>query len=98
MVLELDNKDVADLANNWSASRCTRHIVTGTNFLCELKEQGLLCMVWIPLAENSSDLFTKNLHGPLFEKHLSKYVSGNEDLADSQGESVEGQTFMGLNK
>jgi hypothetical protein len=29
---------------------------------------------------------------------LSKYVSGNEDLADSQGESVEGQTFMGLNK
>jgi hypothetical protein len=33
------------------------------------------------------------------EKHLSKYVSGNVDSADSQGESVGGvQTFTGLNK
>jgi hypothetical protein len=98
MVLEVDNKGVVDLANNWSASGRTRHIVTRTNFLRELKEQGLLRVVWIPSAENSSDLFTKNLHGPLFGKHSSKYVSGNVDSADSQGESVGGQTIMGLNE
>jgi len=51
----------------------------------------LLRVVWIPTSVNSSDHFTKNLTGPLFEKHASVYVSGG-DSADSQGESVRGQT------
>ena len=29
---------------------------------------------WIPTEDNSTDLFTKNLFGPLFEKHASVYV------------------------
>jgi hypothetical protein len=67
MVLELDNKDVVDLANNWSVGGCTHHISVGVNFLQELKEQGLLHVVWILMDENSANLFTKNLPGPLFE-------------------------------
>jgi len=91
MILEVDNKGVVDLANNWSVGGRTRHATVRTNFLRELKEQGLLRVVWIPTSVNSSDLFTKNLTGPLFEKHASVYVSGG-DSADSQGESVGGQT------
>jgi hypothetical protein len=71
MVLEVDNKGVVDLANNWSVGGRTRHISVHVNFLRELKEQGLLRVVWIPMDENSANLFTKNSPGPLFEKHVN---------------------------
>jgi hypothetical protein len=97
MVLEVDNKGVVDLANNWSVGGCTHHISVCVNFLQELKEQGLLRVVWIPTDENSADLFTKNLPGPLFEKHANVFIgNGSDDLSnslDSQGESVGGQTY-----
>ena len=44
-------------------------------------------MEWIPTTENSTDLFTKNLQGPLFEKHASVYVSDMLSM-DSQREGV----------
>ena len=60
-----------------------------TNFLHELKEQGLIKVEWIPTVANSMDLFTKNLQGPLFEKHVNVYVS-DMLLTDSQREGVMG--------
>ena len=40
----------------------------------------------------SSDLFTKNLNGPDFNKHTKVYCGDDEyfKVDDSQGESVEG--------
>jgi hypothetical protein len=97
MVLEVDNKGVVDLANNWSVGGRTRHISVHVNFLQELKEQGLLHVVWIPTDENSANLFTRNLPGPLFEKHANVFTgNGSDDLSnpsDSQGESVGGQMY-----
>jgi hypothetical protein len=86
---EMD-KGVMDLANNWSVGGRTRHITVRTNFLRELKEQGLLLVEWIPTAENSADLFMKNLQGPLFEKHARVYVSDMLSM-DSQREGVTGR-------
>jgi hypothetical protein len=47
MVLEVDNNGGVDLANNWSVGGCTHHISVRVSFLRELKEQGLLCVMWI---------------------------------------------------
>jgi hypothetical protein len=98
MVLEVDNKGVVDLANNWSVGGPTHHISVHVNFLWELKEQGLLCVIGIPIDENSANLFTKNLPGPLFEKHVNVFIGNGSDdlsnLSDSQGESVGGQTSV----
>ena len=88
----VDNEDIVDLVNNRSVSGCTHHITMRANFLCKLKEQGLLQLEWIPMAENSADLFMKNLQGPLFEKHASVYVSYML-LTDSQREGVMGRVF-----
>jgi hypothetical protein len=38
-----------------------------------LKEENVIIAKWISGDNNSSDLFTKNLGGPLFEKHLTMY-------------------------
>jgi len=70
MLLEMDNKGAVDLANNWTVGGRTRHIETRQLFLRELKEEGVLSIKWKSGEDNPSDLFTKNLPGPLFRKHM----------------------------
>jgi hypothetical protein len=97
MVLEVDNKGGAiDLSHNWSVSQRSRHDSVRQSFLCELNEEGVIELFWIPTDENSSDIFTKNLPGPAFEKHVVAYCGEDEYMTkekrvrfnDSQGEGV----------
>ena len=74
MILSVDNRDVVDLVNNWSVTGWTHHITVQT-FFTELKEQGIIKVKWIATGENSADLFTKDLQGPLFERHANAYVN-----------------------
>ena len=86
MELEVDNKGTVDLINNWSVGGNTRHIDCRLNFMRELKEEGVLKVMWTPGKENSADLFTKNLMGPEFEKHSSEYVSDRILKGENVGE------------
>jgi len=97
MILEIDNKGAVDLSKNWSVNGRTRHDSIRQSFLRELNEDGIISVKWIPTDDNSSDLFTKNLSGPAFEKHASVYVGKDEymingamanELADSREEGV----------
>ena len=78
MILEIDNKGAVDLANNWSIGGRTRHIDVRSCFLRELKELGYIKVIWIAGSENDSDIHTKNLDGPLFEK-FTKVYSGIDE-------------------
>ena len=49
-----------------------------------MKEASVLHVKWISGKENDSDMFTKNLDGPLFEKFTSVYVGGDEYTPDSE--------------
>ena len=75
MVLTVDNKGAKDLANNWSVGGRTRHIDVRYYFLRELKETGLVQTVWQRGADNCADLFTKNLDGPSFRRHVKVFCS-----------------------
>ena len=90
MVLQVDNKGAMDLSNNWSVGGRTRHVDTRQYFLRELKEEGVVIVEWIPTNNNSTDLFTKNLSGPIFSKHVAVYC-GTDDVMGSQGEGVVGE-------
>jgi hypothetical protein len=100
MVLEIDNEGAVDLSHNWSVSGRTRHDSIRQSFLRELNEEGIVEVYWIPTEENSSDLFTKNLSGPVFEKHTATYCGVDEYMKsekperadDSQGEGVRGDS------
>jgi len=72
MVLEVDNKGCVDFCNNWSVAGRTRHIEVKQYFLRDLKEEGILKVKWKSGGNMTSDIFTKNLPRPLFEKHGSK--------------------------
>ena len=76
--LLMDNKGSVDLVNGYSCGGRTRHIDVRQYFLRDLKEQGLAEVEWIPGEKNCSDVFTKKLLGPLFEKHAKMFVSERE--------------------
>jgi len=78
MILEVDNKGTVDLANNWSSAGRTRHICTKIAFLRELKEEGILKVQWTSNVHMSSDIFTKNVGGADFRKHVKTYCGDDE--------------------
>ena len=84
MILECNNQGPVDPANSWSVGGRTHDIDVRQCFLRELKEAGVLHMKWISGKENDSDMLTKNLDGPLFEKFASVYVGKDEYTPDSE--------------
>jgi hypothetical protein len=74
MILEIDNSGAVDIFNNWASSGRTRHMDVRMKFLRELKEANLIRTVWCSTHTNETDVFTKNCPGPLFNKHITKFV------------------------
>ena len=74
MILEIDCKGTVDLNNNWTVGGWTCHTSVKDFFLRDLKESSDFSIMWLPSAQNTSDLYTKNLDGPTFEKHAGTYV------------------------
>jgi hypothetical protein len=74
MILEMDNKGAVDLVNNFSVGGRTRHIETRQYYLRELKAKGILNLRWKAGVDESSDIFTKNLPRPDFERHAREFV------------------------
>jgi hypothetical protein len=72
--LEIDNKGAVDIINSFSVGGHTRHIVVRQYFLRELKEAKQLVVNWIPGSENSTDMFTKKLDGPLFKRYAEQLL------------------------
>ena len=73
MKLLVDNKGAVDLANNWSISGRTRHMEVRQYFLRDMKDEGIIITEWIRRDKMSADLFTKNLGGPLHQKHTGVF-------------------------
>jgi hypothetical protein len=85
MKLYVDNKGAKDLCNNWSVGGRTRHIEVKQYFLREMKEAGIIEVLWKSGEEQTSDVFTKNLARPPFEKHAAKFVGDDEYMSPKQG-------------
>ena len=75
LLLKMDNKGAIDLINNYSVGGRMKHVDVRQYFLRELCEQKTVKVIWVPSEMNCSDLFTKNLHRPMFEKHAVTFVS-----------------------
>ena len=91
MVIEIDNKGTVDFCNNWSVAGRTRHIEVKQYVLRELKEAGILKVKWKSGKLMTSDLFTKNLGGPLFEKHGSEFFGKDKYYMESLMKREQGE-------
>jgi len=95
MILEMDNKGAIDLINNWNCGGRTRHIDVRYYYLRELKEQGIVKVVYLRSEDNSSDIFTKNLSAPLFDKHAARLLDGMTTKVYSTRQSrQQGESFQ----
>jgi len=85
MYLYVDNKGAKELCNNWSVGGRTRHVEVKQYFLRELKEAGLIEVRWVKGSDMTSDVFTKNLARPLFEKHIKRFVGEDVYMKAHEG-------------
>jgi hypothetical protein len=78
MTLYMDNRGGVDVLNSWSIAGNTRAISVRLAYIRELKEAGTLEIKWVKGEDNCADLFTKNLDGVNYHKHVKKF----EDVAE----------------
>ena len=64
------------MCNNWSTGGGICHIEVKQHFLCDLKEDRLIQVLWQLGDTTTNDMFTKNLAGPLLSQHEQTFVSG----------------------
>jgi hypothetical protein len=69
MTIFVDNTGAIHLSNNWSTAPRTKHIALCYHYVCEMIEQGMIEIKFVRSEEKVSEIFTKNLHKGLFEKH-----------------------------
>ena len=80
MTLFMDNKGGVDIFNNWSIAGNTRAVSVRFAYIRELKEAGMLQIKWIKGEDNCADLFTKNLSGVNYHKHVKKFEAEGNDM------------------
>lgn len=61
MHVECDNKGAVNLVNGWPVGGNSKHIDICLNFLCDLKEAGVVRINWISTESMVGDPHTKNL-------------------------------------
>lgn len=81
MILQVDNKGAVDLANGFSVGGRSKHFDVKVHYARELKRVGLLRVVHIPGDMNQSDILTKNVTGPLLDRHSETMVT-DEEIGD----------------
>jgi hypothetical protein len=72
--LHVDNIGAIYLSSSQMSSQQTKHIDIRYHGMKEYIEDGLINIVFVPSADNDSDIFTKNLGYDLHDKHSSKFL------------------------
>jgi hypothetical protein len=78
--VHVDNVGAIYLAEQATSSIRTKHIDTRYHFVREYIEDGIIKITFVRSAENTADIFTKNLSKETFDKHTTRI--GFTDLQD----------------
>jgi len=67
-----DNKAAINISHNPVQHGRTKHVEVDRHFIKEKIEEGIICMTYVPTADQVADLLTKGLGRPMFEKLVDK--------------------------
>ena len=67
-----DNVGAIFLSHNAKNSNWTKHVDIRAHFVQQYVEDGIIKVIFVRLAENEADMFTKNVQGVIFRKHATK--------------------------
>ena len=71
-----DNEACIAMVNNPVVSGRNKHVELRQHYVREQHRKGVIAMSYIKTAEQTADIFTKNLPKPTFEKHAHTLLAG----------------------
>jgi intein-encoded DNA endonuclease-like protein len=74
IIVRVNNVGAIFLANNKTTNERTKHVDIRHHFVREFIEDGIIKIVFVRSKENESDIFTKNLTGDGYERHVQKFT------------------------
>ena len=80
VVCYVDNMGAIFMAGNNTTTGRTRHIDLRMKFVAEFVEEGFLKILFVKLAENLSDGFTKNVSADVYHSHQPSFIATKEYL------------------
>jgi hypothetical protein len=81
IIVKVDNVGAIFMAENVSATSCTKHIYTRYHFVCEFGEEGFIKVIFVKTAEKKSDMFTKNVSGETYDDHIDNYIMDSNSIS-----------------
>ena len=73
-----NNQSCIAIAKNLVFHFCTKHIVIQYQFVCKLIMDGEVDLVYYPVIENATNVFTKALGRDLLERHIHRLSIGSK--------------------
>lgn len=86
MKLYCDNKAAIDISHNPVHHDRTKHVEVDRHFIKEKIEEGVISMTYVPTSQQTTDLLTKGLVKPVFEKLVDKLGMFNVFFVQLEGE------------
>jgi len=80
VIVRVDNVGAILMAENLTTSQCTKHVDIRYHFVREFVEDRFIRIIFVRTTENTADIFTKNVSGPLHEKHSGEFIGTKESL------------------
>jgi hypothetical protein len=81
IICQVDNVGAIFMAENVTATPKSKHIDTRAKFVTQFVVDGFLKVIFVKTAENTADIFTKNVSTEIHSKHMKDYIWKKEDLA-----------------
>ena len=72
MKVYCDNKAAISIAHNPVLHDRTKHVEVDKHFIREKVDNGLICMTYVPINEQTADILTKGLHKKQFDNLIGK--------------------------
>jgi hypothetical protein len=78
--VQVDNVGAIFMSENVSMSSRTKHTDTRYHSVREFIEEGFVKIISVRLEDNTSDPFTKNTPGSIYDKHTAEFVAQKKSM------------------
>jgi transposase InsO family protein len=85
IVVRVDNVGAIFMSENVSASSRTKHIDIRYHFVREFVEDKFIKIIFVRTDENTSDGFTKNVTGDIYERHCKEFIAERRHYYQGDG-------------
>jgi hypothetical protein len=80
VIVRVDNVGAIFMCENTTATARSRHIDARYHFIREFIMDGYIKIIFVKSEDNSADIFTKNVNGDIYRKHVDEYLMSKNGI------------------